>query len=114
MVPAARVEGTYGLGGERAARPGRGAFGTARLDGLNLDPRKNRDVQGGRLGLVNVVGSSIARACDGGIYLHAGPEVSVASTKALTNMALSFALLALNLGRVRDLSVKDGKRLIAD
>jgi glucosamine--fructose-6-phosphate aminotransferase (isomerizing) len=70
--------------------------------------------KGGRVvGLVNVVGSSIARACDGGIYLHAGPEVSVASTKALTNMAISFALLALNLGRVRDLSVRDGKRLIA-
>ncbi|HSE07068.1 MAG TPA: glutamine--fructose-6-phosphate transaminase (isomerizing) [Nocardioidaceae bacterium] len=70
--------------------------------------------KGGRVvGLVNVVGSSIARECDGGIYLHAGPEVAVASTKALTNMAISFALLALNLGRVRDLSVSDGKRLIA-
>src|SRR4029453_14256015 len=70
--------------------------------------------KGGRvIGLVNVVGSTIGRACDGGIYLHAGPEVSVASTKALTNMALSFALLALNLGRVRDLPVRDGKPLIA-
>ncbi len=70
--------------------------------------------KGGRVvGLVNVVGSSIARECDGGIYLHAGPEVAVASTKALTTMAISFALLALNLGRVRDLSISDGKRLIA-
>ena len=70
--------------------------------------------KGGRVvGLVNVVGSSIARECDGGIYLHAGPEVAVASTKALTTMAIAFALLALNLGRVRDLSVSDGKRLIA-
>ncbi|WP_109508620.1 glutamine--fructose-6-phosphate transaminase (isomerizing) [Nocardioides speluncae] len=70
--------------------------------------------KGGRcVGLINVVGSAIARECDGGIYLHAGPEVAVASTKALTNMFLGFALLALQLGRVRDLSIADGKRLIA-
>ncbi|MGA8846078.1 MAG: glutamine--fructose-6-phosphate transaminase (isomerizing) [Nocardioides sp.] len=69
--------------------------------------------KGGRcIGLVNVVGSAIARECGGGIYLHAGPEVAVASTKALTNMFLGFALLALQLGRVRDLSISDGKRLI--
>jgi glutamine---fructose-6-phosphate transaminase (isomerizing) len=69
--------------------------------------------KGGRVvGLVNVVGSAIARECDGGIYLHAGPEVAVASTKALTNMFLGFALLALQLGRVRDLSIADGTRLI--
>ena len=70
--------------------------------------------KGGRcVGLVNVVGSAIARECDGGIYLHAGPEVAVASTKALTNMFLGFALVALQLGRVRDLSIADGRRLIA-
>ncbi|MGZ4494919.1 MAG: glutamine--fructose-6-phosphate transaminase (isomerizing) [Nocardioides sp.] len=70
--------------------------------------------KGGRvIGLVNVVGGAIARECDGGIYLHAGPEVAVASTKALTNMFVGFALLALHLGRVRDLSIADGKRLIA-
>ncbi len=69
--------------------------------------------KGGRvIGLVNVVGSAIAREVDGGIYLHSGPEVAVASTKALTNMFLGFALLALQLGRVRDLSIADGKRLI--
>jgi glucosamine--fructose-6-phosphate aminotransferase (isomerizing) len=69
--------------------------------------------KGGRVvGLVNVVGSAIARACDGGIYLHAGPEIAVASTKALTNMSIGFALLALHLGRVRDLSVSDGRRII--
>ena len=69
--------------------------------------------KGGRVvGLVNVVGSAIARECDGGIYLHAGPEVAVASTKALTNMFLGFALLALQLGRVGDLSIADGTRLI--
>ncbi|WP_295660165.1 glutamine--fructose-6-phosphate transaminase (isomerizing) [uncultured Nocardioides sp.] len=69
--------------------------------------------KGGRvIGLVNVVGSAIARECDGGIYLHAGPEVAVASTKALTNMFLGFALLAVQLGRVRDLSIADGTRLV--
>ncbi len=69
--------------------------------------------KGGRvLGIVNVVGSSIARACDGGIYMHAGPEVSVASTKTFTCTLVSFALLALYLGRIRDLSPAHGKRLI--
>ncbi len=69
--------------------------------------------KGGRVvGLVNVVGSTIARACDGGVYLHAGPEIAVASTKALTNMAIGFALIALALGRVRDLSNADGQRII--
>ncbi|HEX3590030.1 MAG TPA: glutamine--fructose-6-phosphate transaminase (isomerizing) [Pseudonocardiaceae bacterium] len=69
--------------------------------------------KGGRVaGLVNVVGSTIARACDGGIYLHAGPEIAVASTKALTNMAVGFALVALALGRLRDLSNADGQRII--
>ncbi|WP_426247684.1 glutamine--fructose-6-phosphate transaminase (isomerizing) [Nocardioides sp. LHG3406-4] len=69
--------------------------------------------KGGRvIGLVNVVGSAVARECDGGIYLHAGPEVAVASTKALTNMFLGFALLAIQLGRVRDLSIADGRRLV--
>jgi glucosamine--fructose-6-phosphate aminotransferase (isomerizing) len=65
------------------------------------------------IGLVNVVGSTIARECDGGIYLHAGPEIAVASTKALTHMAIGFALIALALGRVRDLSIADGQRIIA-
>jgi glucosamine--fructose-6-phosphate aminotransferase (isomerizing) len=70
--------------------------------------------KGGQIiGLVNVVGSTIARECDGGIYLHAGPEIAVASTKALTHMAIGFALIALALGRVRDLSIADGQRIIA-
>ncbi|TDD71558.1 glutamine--fructose-6-phosphate transaminase (isomerizing) [Jiangella aurantiaca] len=69
--------------------------------------------KGGRvIGLVNAVGSSIARECDGGVYLHAGPEVAVASTKALTNMLVGFALLGLHLGRIRDVSPADGRRLI--
>jgi glucosamine--fructose-6-phosphate aminotransferase (isomerizing) len=69
--------------------------------------------KGGRvLGIVNVVGSSIARACDGGIYIHAGPEISVASTKAFTCTLVAFALLALYLGRIRDLSPAAGRRVI--
>ncbi|MCP3805565.1 glutamine--fructose-6-phosphate transaminase (isomerizing) [Allokutzneria sp. A3M-2-11 16] len=70
--------------------------------------------KGGQLlGVVNVVGSAIARECGSGIFLHAGPEVSVASTKALTNTATSLAMLGLLLGRVRDLSTADGKRIVA-
>ncbi len=64
------------------------------------------------IGAVNVVGSAIGRECGHGIFLHAGPEVSVASTKALTNMAVNFALLALLLGRVRDLSSASGARVV--
>jgi glutamine---fructose-6-phosphate transaminase (isomerizing) len=64
------------------------------------------------LGAVNVVGSAIARECGAGVFLHAGPEIAVASTKALTNMAASFALLGLLLGRVRDLSTAQGQRIV--
>jgi glucosamine--fructose-6-phosphate aminotransferase (isomerizing) len=64
------------------------------------------------IGAVNVVGSAIGRECGHGIFLHAGPEVAVASTKALTNMSVNFALLALLLGRVRDLSAANGARIV--
>ncbi|HEX3961727.1 MAG TPA: glutamine--fructose-6-phosphate transaminase (isomerizing) [Trebonia sp.] len=64
------------------------------------------------MGAVNVVGSTISRECGHGILLHAGPEVAVASTKALTNMAVNFALLGLLLGRVRDLSAASGERIV--
>ncbi len=65
------------------------------------------------IGAVNVVGSAIGRECGRGVFLHAGPEIAVASTKALTNMAASFAMLALLLGRVRDLSAASGQRIVA-
>jgi glutamine---fructose-6-phosphate transaminase (isomerizing) len=69
--------------------------------------------KGGRvLGIVNAVGSTIARECGRGIYLHAGPEVAVVSTKTFTCTAVAFALLAIHLGRIRDLSTADGGRLI--
>jgi glucosamine--fructose-6-phosphate aminotransferase (isomerizing) len=64
------------------------------------------------MGAVNVVGSAIGRECGRGIFLHAGPEVAVASTKALTNMAVTFVLLGLLLGRVRDLSAASGQRVV--
>jgi len=64
------------------------------------------------IGAVNVVGSSIAREAGHGMLLHAGPEVAVASTKALTNMAVNFALLGLLIGRVRDLSSATGDRIL--
>jgi glucosamine--fructose-6-phosphate aminotransferase (isomerizing) len=65
------------------------------------------------IGAVNVVGSAIGRECGHGVFLHAGPEIAVASTKALTNMAATFAMLALLLGRVRDLSAASGQRIVA-
>ena len=65
------------------------------------------------IGTVNVVGSAIGRECGHGVFLHAGPEIAVCSTKALTNMAATFAMLALLLGRVRDLSSASGQRIVA-
>jgi glucosamine--fructose-6-phosphate aminotransferase (isomerizing) len=70
--------------------------------------------KGGRvLGVVNAVGGAIPRECEGGVYLHAGPEISVTSTKTFTATAVVFALLALHLGRIHDLSPSDGSRITA-
>ena len=69
--------------------------------------------KGGRvLGVVNVVGSTIARECGRGIYIHAGPEIAVVSTKTFSCTAVALALLALYLGRLRDLSPAQGERLL--
>lgn len=69
--------------------------------------------KGGRvMGVVNVVGSTIARECGRGLYLHAGPEVAVVSTKTFTCTVVALALLAIHLGRLRDLSVANGARLV--
>lgn len=62
-------------------------------------------------GIVNVVGSTIAREADGGAYIHAGPEIAVASTKAFMGMLNIFALLTLSLGRQRKLSLVAGERI---
>jgi glucosamine--fructose-6-phosphate aminotransferase (isomerizing) len=64
------------------------------------------------LAICNVVGSTIAREADGGIYLHAGPEIGVASTKAYTSQCIVMALLALYFGRSRHLSYEAGLRII--
>jgi len=64
------------------------------------------------LGIVNVVGSTIAREVDGGIYLHAGPEIGVASTKAFTSQIVALALMTLYFGRRRNLSILQGREIV--
>jgi glutamine---fructose-6-phosphate transaminase (isomerizing) len=66
------------------------------------------------LGICNVVGSTIARESDGGIYLRAGPEVGVASTKAFTSQVTILALLALHLGRLHHLSATEGSKFLEE
>jgi len=66
------------------------------------------------LAICNVVGSSIAREACGGVYLHAGPEIGVASTKAFTAQCTVLAMLALYLGRTRHLSSMQGLRIIEE
>src|SRR3989440_7524479 len=66
------------------------------------------------VGIVNVVGSTIARESDGGIYLHAGPEIGVASTKAFTAQVVALLLLGLWLGRQRGMSVDDGRAMVTE
>ena len=65
------------------------------------------------LAICNVVGSTIATEADGGIYLHAGPEIGVASTKAFTSQCMVLALLALYFGRLRHMSYEKGREYIA-
>jgi glucosamine--fructose-6-phosphate aminotransferase (isomerizing) len=66
------------------------------------------------LALCNVVGSTIAREADGGVYLHAGPEIGVASTKAFSSQVLVLTMLALYLGRMRHLSSLQGTNMIRE
>ena len=65
-------------------------------------------------GIVNVVGSTIARESDGGIYVHAGPEIGVASTKAFTSQVIALLLFTLKLARLRNLSMVDGREIIEE
>lgn len=65
------------------------------------------------LAITNGVGSTIARESDGGIYQHAGPEIGVASTKAFTSQILITCMVALYLGRLRDLSFSAGSEMVA-
>jgi len=66
------------------------------------------------LGIVNSVGSTISRETDAGVYNHAGPEISVASTKALISQVVVLSLMAVYLGRMRDMSLVTGKRVIEE
>ncbi len=66
------------------------------------------------VGVVNVVGSTIAREVDGGIYLHAGPEIGVASTKAFTSQVAALTLIALRFARLRDMSILQGREFIQE
>ncbi|MEY3210297.1 MAG: hypothetical protein RIT28_778 [Pseudomonadota bacterium] len=73
---------------------------------------KEVQVKGGRvMGVVNVVGSSIARSCGAGVYIHSGPEVAVASTKAFTSQVTALFIFTLMLARTRTLSPHDASRL---
>lgn len=64
------------------------------------------------MGICNVVGSSIARESDGGVYIHAGPEIGVASTKAFTSQVAVLALLTLHIGRMRGMGEEPARRMI--
>jgi glucosamine--fructose-6-phosphate aminotransferase (isomerizing) len=64
------------------------------------------------LGIVNVVGSSIARETDAGVYSHAGPEIGVASTKAFTSQLTVLALMAVKLARMRTMGAEEGLRIL--
>ena len=64
------------------------------------------------LGICNVVGSTIARETDGGVYIHAGPEIGVASTKAFTSQLMVLSLVSLLMGRMRTISVEKGRTII--
>lgn len=75
--------------------------------------RKAKDMGILTLGMVNVVGSTIARETDAGIYNHAGPEVSIASTKAFISQVTAFALLTLLIGRERGMTLSQGMELTA-
>lgn len=66
------------------------------------------------LGICNNVASTIARESDGGIYMHAGPEIGVAATKSFTSQVVVLTLFAMLLGRIRNLSSSDGIRIIRE
>jgi glutamine---fructose-6-phosphate transaminase (isomerizing) len=65
------------------------------------------------MGIVNVVGSSIARETDGGVYIHSGPEIGVASTKAFTGQLTVLAMFALYMARRRGLTLIEGREIVA-
>jgi len=80
------------------------------LEALRLARRAGSRV----LGVVNVVGSTLAREADGGVYLRAGPEIGVASTKAFTSQLVALLMMAIHLGRHRGLSRENGQRIVSE
>ncbi|OHD56030.1 MAG: glutamine--fructose-6-phosphate aminotransferase [Spirochaetes bacterium GWF1_51_8] len=78
------------------------------LEALREAKRKGAKV----IGITNVIGSTIAKESDGGIYLHAGPEIGVASTKAFSNQLMTLAMLAIYIGRLKNLPLYEGERLL--
>jgi len=78
------------------------------LAGLRESRRRGHKV----LGIVNAVGSTIARESDGGVYLHAGPEIGVASTKAFTSQVTVLVLMAVLMGRIRMMSSRQGIEIL--
>ena len=78
------------------------------LAALREAKRKGAKVRG----IINVIGSTIAREAHGGTYIHAGPELAVASTKAYTNMVAILLLYALQFGRLRRVTVATGQRIV--
>ena len=80
-----------------------------------LSAVKEIQLKGGDVhGVVNVVGSTIARKCGQGVYIHSGPEQAVASTKAFTNMVASLLMFAIRIGRTRNFSREKGQSIIKD
>ena len=78
-----------------------------------LSAVKEIQLKGGSVhGIVNVVGSSIARLCGQGVYIHSGPEQAVASTKAFTNMVGALLLFAIRMGRTRSFSREKGQLIV--
>ena len=78
-----------------------------------LSAVKEIQLKGGDVhGIINVVGSTIARLCGQGVYIHSGPEQAVASTKAFTNMVASLLLFAIRIGRTRSFSRERGRNII--
>jgi len=78
-----------------------------------LSAVKEIQLKGGQVyGIINVVGSTIARECRQGVYIHSGPEQSVASTKAFSNMVAALTMFALQVGRSRSTSKERGQELI--
>ncbi|MGH7541627.1 MAG: isomerizing glutamine--fructose-6-phosphate transaminase, partial [Gemmatimonadota bacterium] len=74
--------------------------------------REARERGAKTMGIVNVVGSSVARETDGGVYTHAGPEIGVASTKAFVAQLTVLSLFGLYLGRRRELSILQGREIV--